>query len=229
MAVFIGHAPPGLTLYLLISNAAGQIRRTDTTTFEAEDLTHLPQYAYPLTAGAIPFRYTADIPADLPGGANGATALYGIQVMQQVDVEPSGQDEALGQATLYWDGTQEVPQPTLAAIADAAVEAAGAALGAGASDALHAQIFGYERDGFDRPVDGRLVIIELANPPQFTSTAILESARRITYSNAQGYWVIPDAVRGKSYRIIIDEAGIDETFTVPDAPLLDFRAYLESL
>jgi hypothetical protein len=76
------------------------------------------------------------------------------------------------------------------------------------------ELYGYEfLNG--TPVVGRTVKAELLEPPQSTSTVILEVTPTTATSGSDGRWrmfLIP----GKDYRLLIPEAGIDFSFTVPN-------------
>ena len=209
-------APSGLSTLItagLKRMTDGRWFRTGTGGFETPSGPDRTNYAIAVAEDGQTGFYQADMPPVAAG-------RYLVAGFRQLGAAPAWSDErTLGEAA--WTGSAWVTQSTLAS-------ALGAAVGVSAAEAGKCRVYGNERTGLDEPVDGRVVYIELGNAPQVTSGAILETTRKGTYSNAAGYWFF-DLVIGKSYRVLLPEAGIDETLTVPDQESFDFREYLESL
>lgn len=212
--LFIIPAPSGLLSAItggLKRVSDGKWYRPGTGAFEAAPAgTDRTNYAIALTEdGSTGFYQTT-----MPPVAAGRYLRVGFRQVGASQVW--GDEWTMDEAS--WTGSSWVTQSTLAA-------AVAAAVGVAAEDASKCRVYGNERSGLDDPVDGRVVYVEIAAPPQVTASAILEATRKSTYSNAAGYWFF-DLVIGKSYRVLIPEAGVDETFTVPDQESYDFREEL---
>ncbi|MFN3650090.1 MAG: hypothetical protein ACK47B_10970 [Armatimonadota bacterium] len=81
-----------------------------------------------------------------------------------------------------------------------------------------------EKTGLGKPVAGRTITVELVDPDPDADAAIYETEPHETVSGSDGYWYF-DLIRGKTYRVVIAEAGIDQNVLVP----ADAAATLRSL
>jgi hypothetical protein len=216
-------APSGLTLYVIVTNSLGRAYRTDTAVFETLTEANREDYAIALTAANIVTLYQGTFPVVAAG-------VYGVQPYQQVGASPASDDVQWPGGLMQWDGTAEVGLSGINAtlsegnVADIAAGVS-EAVGAGAAAPEQCRVYGYLFSGGGAAKARVKVVATLLNPPQATDTAVLETVSLITYSGSGGYWYL-DLVRELDYRIVITDAGIDQTITPPDAASADLRTLL---
>lgn len=160
--------------------------------------------ASPLVAGAInpeEAEYTdaktstRAIPGDAMTLAAGAVSAAAIA------------DNALDAAALAADAVTEI------------ANAVAVAVGAGAPDPDECELYGYLRRNGEWAANV-VVTCELAAPPLVADGALMFSRKRETYTAPNGRFSFIEA-RGASVRLRVSDAGVDETFTVPDAATYD--------
>ncbi len=104
----------GDTVYFVIMNAAGELRRSTGGAFEAIQDANWPDYAIPGVEQGTTGIFLADAPS-LPAGR------YTVLAYEQIGTEPDPLDLKLGAAELEWDGAAEVVVIELVAAIAAAI------------------------------------------------------------------------------------------------------------
>jgi hypothetical protein len=154
-------------------------------------------------------RYQADMPAGVLAGD------FTIEVFERAGGSPAITDTLLARQDYTWDGTDLEP---LAGSGNVTIVS-------GPGDADLCEVYGYLRDGMDRPVQGRAVVYTIQTPPQTTSSSLIETEPVIVRTGADGHHVA-NLIREKDYRVEIIEAGVDAVITIPGSASVDLRELL---